>query len=801
MYKGLEEVVLHGETTPSSQGKRIILPSSFTGGARYMLQNYQDTMAICKWAWYPDLFITFTCNPKLKTIYLSNKFILLLRAVIYTIEFQKRGLPHAHILLFLHEHNKYPTTVDIDQIITAEIPNEAVDPHYYRAVKSFMMHDSCGSARKSSPCMQNGRCTKCFPKKFTEPTTIDEDDYPIYRRKDNGRTIKKDGIDLDNRYVVPHNRFLLLKYGAHINVEWCNQSRSIKYLFQYVNKGNDRATAAFSRSVQEEGSSVVDEINMYYHCRYISPCEAAWRIFKFPIHYRQPSVERLSFHLPNEQHVIFSDDDQIDDVANRPTLFKFHNIYVLSEAELTDDELKNCCLQKLEIFLKGCGRSFQDFPIMPKPLYSEGEGDHSNRLIHDELCYNRCSMLEEHQQLLRNLTAEQKSVYEKIMAAVIEAKGGLFFSYGYEGIDKTFIWKTLSSVHSRFAIPLNPIEDSTCNIKQGSPLAKLIVKAKLIIWDEAPMMHRYCFEALDQTLRDILRFKDTSSLDRPFGGKTVVLGGDFREILPVITKGTRQDIVNASLNSSYLWPHCEILKLTRNMRLQGNQLGPHLDELKEFSDWILAIGDGRIGSSTDGIKKVRIPDDLLIHNCDDPISAIVESTYPDFFKHYNDMITSKEEQFSLRLLTWWNLSMTLDHVHTLELLNSIKCSGVPNHSITLKVGVPVMLLKKIDQSSGLCNGTRLIITKLENRVIEAKVLSVHQRFITTKGDKLAQGVTGLIQSHISPPSFLWHNPQSSKLFDVELISQSFIPRDFGIAVDNTAISGVSAIFDIGNRLG
>jgi len=115
------------------------------------------------------------------------------------------------------------------------------------------------------------------------------------------------------------------------------------------------------------------------------------------------------------------------------------------------------------------------------------------------------------------LTAEQKSVYEKIMAIVDEAKGRLFFLYGYGGTGKPFIWKSLSSgirfrgdivltiassgfasllllrgrtTDSILAIPLNP----TCNIKQGSPLTKLIVKAKLIIWDEALMMHRYCFE-------------------------------------------------------------------------------------------------------------------------------------------------------------------------------------------------------------------------------------------------------------------------------------------------------------------
>ncbi|KAM3248551.1 hypothetical protein P3L10_010320 [Capsicum annuum] len=149
-----------------------------------------------------------------------------------------------------------------------------------------MMHGPCGSARNFSPCMQNGRCAKHFPKKTVQSTTIDEDGYPIYRRRKDGRTIKKDGIDLDNRYVVPHNRFLLLKYGAHINVEWYNQSKSIKYLFKYINKGNDRVTAVFSQSANDEDSSNIDETNMYYDYRYISSCEAAWRILGFPIHYR-----------------------------------------------------------------------------------------------------------------------------------------------------------------------------------------------------------------------------------------------------------------------------------------------------------------------------------------------------------------------------------------------------------------------------------------------------------------------------------------------------------------------------------
>ncbi|XP_042056261.1 uncharacterized protein LOC121800826 [Salvia splendens] len=306
IYSGLEEAVLHGETDSSRHGKRIILPSSFVGGARYMIQNYQDAMAICRWIGYPNLFITFTRNPKCLRL-----------VVIYTIEFQKHGLPHVHILLFLSNEDKQPHPRRIDEIISAEIPDPLIDPYYHECVKELMMHGPCGVVRKSSPCMRDGRCTKYYPKKFVSNIAVDDDGYPIYRSRDNGRFVVKDGVPLDNRYVVPHNRFLVMKYGGHINVEWCNQSRSIKYLFKYVHKGYDRVTTSFCQSGVERN---LDEVSLYYDCRYVSSCEAAWRIFGFEIQYKDPSVERLSFHLPNEQHIIFDEADSLDNVMSRRTI-------------------------------------------------------------------------------------------------------------------------------------------------------------------------------------------------------------------------------------------------------------------------------------------------------------------------------------------------------------------------------------------------------------------------------------------------------------------------------------------------
>ncbi|KAK9675816.1 hypothetical protein RND81_11G033300 [Saponaria officinalis] len=231
----------------------------------------------------------------------------------YTVEFQKRGLPHVHILLFLHRDDKIPNAEHIDKLICAEIPAQDNNPHLFEAVTELMIHGPCGAANHKSPCMENGKCSKHFPKKFTEHTTVDEEGYSVYKRRDNGAKVVKGGVELDNRYVVPYNPKLLLKYRAHINVEWCNRSRSIKYLFKYINKGYDRVTATVS-------ATDIDEIKSYYDCRYVSACEAAWRIFGFEIHYRTPSVERLNFHLPNEQSVIYNEFDSLDVVLEKSSI-------------------------------------------------------------------------------------------------------------------------------------------------------------------------------------------------------------------------------------------------------------------------------------------------------------------------------------------------------------------------------------------------------------------------------------------------------------------------------------------------
>ncbi len=125
-------------------------------------------------------------------------------------------------------------------------------------------------------------------------------------------------VELDNRWVVLHNVYLLTKYNAHINVEVCNNIHVIKYLFKYIYKGHDRATVEISHQSDNatEGNVVeTDEIKKYLDCRYVSASEATWRIFKFDMHEWFPSIERLQYHLPNQQMVFFDDDDDVHEVA------------------------------------------------------------------------------------------------------------------------------------------------------------------------------------------------------------------------------------------------------------------------------------------------------------------------------------------------------------------------------------------------------------------------------------------------------------------------------------------------------
>ncbi|XP_050256589.1 uncharacterized protein LOC126702031 [Quercus robur] len=904
VYFGIKDAVFRGDTTPSSVGKRVVLPSSFTGSPRYMIQNYQDAMSICRWAGYPDLFITFTCNPKWPEIesFLSLipaqrpedrpdiiarvfkiKLDQLLRdlkhgkhfgkviAVNYTVEWQKRGLPHAHILLYLYPDDKHPMPADINKIISAEIPDKITNPGDYEVISQYMIHGPCGFANPKSPCMVDNKCRKHFPKKFYSDTVIDEDGYAIYRRRDNGMTVEKNGVMLDNRFVVPYNIDLLVKYQAHINVEWCNRSKSIKYLFKEPDVQRLSFHIENEQNVTFKDSDYLDNVlerpditktmftewmkanEMYDTARNLTYCDfptkwvwhrkqREWRPGKSGrcigriFHAHPASGDRFylrmllnvvkgarSFEeIRTIDHVVYptyraacyahgllDDDKEWDDAikeafnwasgrqlrelfatlllfceVTNPHALWMANWELLSDdilyrqkcllmydnLHLTEEQIQNHALFEIEQILVKSGRSLKEFDGIKYPNVSTIR-ENNNRLLQEELDFDRLELAAEHKKLLNELNADQRKIYDAVIQDVACNSGGLYFVYGHGGTGKTYLWKTLiaclrsqgkivlavassgiaalllpggRTAHSRFQIPIIVTEESTCGIKQGTHAAELMTKVSLIIWDEAPMAHRNCFEAVDRSLRDLLRFTDKNSVDKTFGGKTVVLGGDFRQILPVIAKGHREDIVDASVNRSYLWNFCKVFVLTQNMRLQQ----PNADS-NNFAEWILKLGNEELGE-VDSQSNIVIPSDLLIDVGHDPIQSIVTATYPNLHSNYADgkyleersilaptndivneindyiidLLASNEETYlsADSICKASRYIQNEDVLYPVEFLNSLKFPSIPNHRLRLKVGLPVMLLRNINQSAGLCNGTRLVVTQLSKWVIEAKVI-------------------------------------------------------------------------------
>jgi len=342
--------LLGSPSTSRSQakaGKRILLPATFGGSPRDLHQCYLDAMALVAKFGRPDFFITITANPNWDEVcknlrsgetaadrpdLVSRVFRAKLQELIhdltvkgvlgkavaytYVVEFQKRGLPHAHILLIVRECDKPRTPADVDRLVSAEVPDKDEDPRLYHLVETFLVHGPCGALDPTCPCMTElGQCSKHYPKQAKDETELNVGGYPAYRRRQRfppigepnapkerwtTRSIKRG--EQDSTWVVPHNAYLLTKFECHLNVEVCTSIRAVKYLYKYTYKGPDRACI-------EVG---YDEVTAFQDARYVGAPEGSWRLLEFPLHAKSHQVVRLPVHLPKEQNVVFREGHEHD---------------------------------------------------------------------------------------------------------------------------------------------------------------------------------------------------------------------------------------------------------------------------------------------------------------------------------------------------------------------------------------------------------------------------------------------------------------------------------------------------------
>nr|AAQ56555.1 hypothetical protein OSJNBa0070J19.12 [Oryza sativa Japonica Group] len=644
----------------------------------------------------------------------KKKFFGPVTAVVYTIEFQKRGLPHVHIILWLDKSGPL-TPADIDRLISAQLPDPSIDRVGYDAVAAFMMHGPCGDANPHCSCMVDGKCSKNYPKEYSEKTTILPNGHVrciapneaawrllqfeihytdpaierlhVHMPLENNVTFTEDD-NLEQILDNPRNRVTKLTAWFAANREY---SQAAAYTYAefpeyFTWHGNGKYWAPQKNCRKKIGRiahvcpaqgdvyylrmllHIVKGAKSYSDLRTIeghvyptfqAACQALGllgddREWSFAM------TDATHWALPYQLRELFVTLLLFCDVTHPLSLFEEHlssmgqdaayhlnhaTLGINSSAPSVIQYVKSYVLSEIDSILRNVGRTLAYFHL-PEPTI-QSTSILGNRLLIDEQAYDLEKISIEAADQLGKLNLNQRHIYDAILNSLNSDIGHTFFIYGYGGTGKTFLWNTLlNSVraerkialavassgiaslllpggrtpHSCFRIPLDIQEHSVCSIKKNTHLAQLIQQTSLVIWDEAPVNHKHCFEALDRTLRDILASNDPSLANKQFGRITVVLGGDFRQTLPLTTQ-----------------------------------------EMSYYS------------------------------------SDTIEDT------------TSNRA--------------TLDALYPTEFLNTIKISGLPDHHLQLKIGVPIMLLRNLNPSKGLCNGTRLIVTQLTRRVIEGEIIT------------------------------------------------------------------------------
>ncbi|XP_021727193.1 ATP-dependent DNA helicase PIF1-like [Chenopodium quinoa] len=404
------------------------------------------------------------------------------------------------------------------------------------------------------------------------------------------------------------------------------------------------------------------------------------------------------------------------------------------------DLVRDSVLYDIVRMLKQLGKSVNDFDLPKINMQLDGNAQVA-RAIHDELS---ALVPPKDVHCVEHLNDDQRSSFDIIMEAIDAENGRIFFIDGPGGTGKlrgkyglpvasSGIAATLlhrgKPAHKTLGILVTLHASSTWKFSKQDVEAQLVKYATVIIWDEATMTHRHAYEAIDCSLRDL------TGVDVPFGGKVVVFGGDFRQILPIVQKGTKAQTIDACLVRSTLWRHVQLLHLTQNMRLIHDP---------EFAAFLLRVGDGC--EPTIDEYMIKLPSSICLGNGDQiSVDNLIHQIFPNLAKHIGDVsymvqraiitpTNDKVDMLNEKILrefageekTYYSCDFVPEdrqNLYQQEFLNSLSFGGLPPHILKLKVGSPIMLMRNIDTSSGLCNGTRLICSRLRDHVIEAEIMT------------------------------------------------------------------------------
>ncbi|XP_023747382.1 uncharacterized protein LOC111895527 [Lactuca sativa] len=754
---GVYDTKSKGDIDSRVIGKGVFLPATFVGGPRYMYKHYQDALAICKVHGKPQYFITFTCNVKWPEYRrymdvigqrdIQNKpdiiarifkikvhaFINFLKEdktfgdIFTPLNSKKRDLPHCHTLLWVTSPFRIQEGVNIDKYITVELPDPILEPALYRTVTTCMLHGPCGSLNIGTPCMVDDRCVKRFPKPFNPLTIFYENGYVHYRRRAGSYHVLQSGVRTDNGYVVSYNKRLCSRFDAHINVEYCGWNMMIKYLFKYISKGFDRVRFTLQTLEANTTASsstipvVVNEIKLFLDGRYICPHEAAWRILNFPIHERDPPVQVLAVHLEGMQPTIFKENSQLGSLIDTPSFG------VTTLTEWLENNQRDL--------------TYNDYPSK----YSWDTKD--KRWIHRTTITNttigRLAYVHPTDGelfYLRILLFYQKGCKSFYDIRTVRENTYLTFrdaceALGLTGDDKEWLtafeeaasWATSSELRSLFCHLL-----LSCEV--GNPL---------LLWEVAkPKMGddiAYTFTANSIDPNVILRVDTLEQQILLEIQKTLLASTPSKSLVDFGLPTPSPSLLSILKNRLLL----EETNYDTNLLISQNssmvsQLNPDqvtiyervVDAERNKNQLLLFVygygGDKGLESLINFVYGKDIifnpsPEELSVraiicmkNETADQVNALILSKTNSQEVVYNNCDSIKSQTHD---------SLELDTLYPLDYLNNLHFSGIPSHTLILKVNTPVMLMRNINQREGLCNGTHLIVTQLLPSVIEASIIT------------------------------------------------------------------------------
>jgi hypothetical protein len=470
-----------------------------------------------------------------------------------------------------------------------------------------------------------------------------------------------------------------------------------------------------------------------------------------------------------------------EDFLHHRKIAQSNQLLVMDETDIYE------CLLALDIYFRELSSGtknleFFNLPSVPSDYIPRG-GPLDNSLMRQELDYDKNKLHDIYLSNLAKMNPDQTAALLAIRLQIDlgqDANSKVFFLDAPGGTGKTFVFNTVlahyrskgkiclalassgiaailltggRTGHSRFKIPLAVNSQTTLKVSKRSNLAKLLIAADIIIWDEAPMQSKNVISSVDRLLRQLMgeyvngEFQFSSE---PFGGKVIIFGGDFRQNTPVIPKANRAGVMMQLISKCSWWPAALKLKLTINERIR-RLANTNEHDLDSFSEFLLDIGEGKVPYEADiGEFMIRIPDEYVFQS--PQREDFIDWCFPNISRDANvgdrailtplNKDADELNDIALnKMLGDTSIHLSIDSVSTsdndevmnypIEFLNSLSLSGMPAHNLKLKIGCPLILLRNLNPTLGLCNGTRLKLLSFTSRLLSVEILNGSHQGQTT----------------------------------------------------------------------